>query len=557
MKFVHFLLSLLAVASSSLWASDRFLKPSELDCNAIATSRGSSKMQEEILSLEEFVEFIDYHRWGSIRPPKVQLERDYNGWRNGTPNQDRIEHKEEHLDLDGIGFAKSNLVSRERVFTLLNNPFLDPAEIRLRQEAISEIVGKHDSREIYEGLNQIFQSQSSKVWRSTLFQEGIRPAWFTRDQYYDEQSIYHILNLPASELNQWLLDAKKKAYIENSLASVDHFLSGANALFVEIEQISSILQTARSARLQRLKFLLSAISSKEHPYSVAHWVEQYQKAEPLTRLRMLIAEKNTFSNMTLLLLAYSELAMYYDIAHHALQSNWTHFPKIVNQDPARGPVLKVENLHSPRVHRATPERSVPNTIHLGVNESKNIIITGPNAQGKSTLLRSIAQFVVLSQMGSPVPADYAELTPMRLLPYIHPTDNPRNAESLFMAEGKTLWNTIYTRSSRNPFTLVLMDEILPGTISEVREASEIAFLEALTQTGVLSITATHSWGTTELGKSMKQHFRNFHVEHYRLREGPVSSISSMYEGAVEALKKVGWPDSVLKRVRHMAKKSEQ
>ena len=56
-------------------------------------------------------------------------------------------------------------------------------------------------------------------------------------------------------------------------------------------------------------------------------------------------------------------------------------------------------------HRA--ERFVPNDLFMDRKQSQIHIITGPNMGGKSTYLRQSALIVILAQMGSFVPAQFA------------------------------------------------------------------------------------------------------------------------------------------------------
>lgn len=370
--------------------------------------------------------------------------------------------------------------------------------------------------------------------------------------------------MPVSELRSEMnTNGRMARSVTRGLQSIESRLSAVESMLTEMQFLTTVLKTANSPRLQRLSSILEAVSSENHSYQIASWVNRYiQTTDSLERLSMLDQVDN-FSNNNLIakkfavvLQAYAEVAVYYDIANHAYNKGWTTFPTVLEQNAQRGPVLEVENAHSPRVNISSPQSSVPNSIRLSKEAGKNIIITGPNANGKSTFLRTLAQHLVLAEMGSPVPADAMTFTPLELVPYIHPSDSPKDAVSLFMAEGKVLWSKVYGRAARTPFTFVVMDEILPGTIPEIREAAETAFLEELNKAGVLSVTATHSWGTAELSETAPRDFRSFHVDKYRLRPGRVQDIEAMYDGALQALENVGWPEPVLKRIRELGQKKQ-
>jgi len=46
---------------------------------------------------------------------------------------------------------------------------------------------------------------------------------------------------------------------------------------------------------------------------------------------------------------------------------------------------------------------VPNTIHMGGNGDRFLLLTGPNMGGKSTTLRMVCVLTILAQMGAMVP----------------------------------------------------------------------------------------------------------------------------------------------------------
>src|SRR5262249_51676082 len=155
----------------------------------------------------------------------------------------------------------------------------------------------------------------------------------------------------------------------------------------------------------------------------------------------------------------------------------------------------------------------------------------PNNEGKSTFARMIAQNHLLAQMGSPVPVEQMAVTPLRVLPYQHPTDAPQDQSGLFKAEAKVLKRVMDRAKEDGKFTLVLMDEIMPGTIPEVRTDVEKIVLRELAKMGVLVVTCTHNWGTTELGESDPAHFKNFHVSKFHVKPGTVENLIPMYEAA--------------------------
>ena len=88
-------------------------------------------------------------------------------------------------------------------------------------------------------------------------------------------------------------------------------------------------------------------------------------------------------------------------------------------------------------------------------------ITGPNMAGKSTFLRQNALITILAQIGSYVPADYAEIGLVdRMFSRIGSADNLFEDQSTFMIE---MLETAAILKNATPRSFVIMDEVGRGT----------------------------------------------------------------------------------------------
>ncbi|KAK9247081.1 muts domain V-domain-containing protein [Lipomyces tetrasporus] len=103
---------------------------------------------------------------------------------------------------------------------------------------------------------------------------------------------------------------------------------------------------------------------------------------------------------------------------------------------------------------------VPNDCFLGAAE-RLWLITGPNMGGKSTFLRQNALMNILAQVGSFVPASFAELGIVdQIFSRVGSADNLYRDESTFMVEMLETANILNNATSRS---FVIMDEIGRGT----------------------------------------------------------------------------------------------
>ncbi|MEH2318761.1 DNA mismatch repair protein MutS [Nostoc sp.] len=110
---------------------------------------------------------------------------------------------------------------------------------------------------------------------------------------------------------------------------------------------------------------------------------------------------------------------------------------------------------------------VPNSTQLGSSEEEIsplpdlIILTGPNASGKSCYLRQVGLIQLMAQIGSFVPAKFARLGICdRIFTRVGAVDDLATGQSTFMVEMNETANILNHATSRS---LVLLDEIGRGT----------------------------------------------------------------------------------------------
>lgn len=105
-------------------------------------------------------------------------------------------------------------------------------------------------------------------------------------------------------------------------------------------------------------------------------------------------------------------------------------------------------------------RYVPNDVSI---DEKNpvVLITGPNMGGKSTYMREVALMIIMAQIGSFVPAKYANLTIFdQIFTRIGASDDLISGQSTFMVEMLEANNAL---RYANENSLILFDEIGRGT----------------------------------------------------------------------------------------------
>ena len=104
---------------------------------------------------------------------------------------------------------------------------------------------------------------------------------------------------------------------------------------------------------------------------------------------------------------------------------------------------------------------VPNDTYLNRDNQRVLIITGPNMAGKSTYMRQVAIITLMAQVGSFVPAKYANIgVADRIFTRIGASDNLSQGESTFMVEMNEVSNIIQNATKDS---LIILDEVGRGT----------------------------------------------------------------------------------------------
>lgn len=120
---------------------------------------------------------------------------------------------------------------------------------------------------------------------------------------------------------------------------------------------------------------------------------------------------------------------------------------------------------------------VSNDCFLGDDAERIWLITGPNMAGKSTFLRQNALITIMAQVGSFVPATYAELGIVdQIFSRIGAADDLFRDQSTFMVE---MLETTAILTQATPRSFVIMDEVGRGTASEDGTAVSFACLHHL------------------------------------------------------------------------------
>ena len=206
------------------------------------------------------------------------------------------------------------------------------------------------------------------------------------------------------------------------------------------------------------------------------------------------------------------------------------------------------------------DRFVPNDTLLD-ESGRVMIITGPNMAGKSTYMRQVALIVLLSHVGSFVPASYANVSITdRIFTRIGASDDLFGGQSTFMVEMSEL-STILKFAT--PKSLLILDEIGRGTSTFDGLSIAWAAVEHIAnpkKCGARALFATHYHELSELEGRMEG-IVNYRItamergnEVIFLRKIVKGGADHSYGVSVAAL--AGLPDSLVMRARQIMARLE-
>ncbi|MGZ3904046.1 MAG: DNA mismatch repair protein MutS [Bacteroidia bacterium] len=203
---------------------------------------------------------------------------------------------------------------------------------------------------------------------------------------------------------------------------------------------------------------------------------------------------------------------------------------------------------------------VSNDVFLDNDTQQVMMITGPNMSGKSALLRQVALIVLLSQVGSFVPAQSAEIGLIdKIFTRVGASDNISSGESTFMVEMNETASILNNLSNRS---LILMDEIGRGTATYDGISIAWAIAEYIHQTPnkAKTLFATHYHELNEMEHTFPR-IKNFHVTIKEL-SNKIIFLRKLAEGGSEhsfgihVAKMAGMPREVVERAGQILKKLE-
>jgi len=211
-------------------------------------------------------------------------------------------------------------------------------------------------------------------------------------------------------------------------------------------------------------------------------------------------------------------------------------------------ILKFKKLYHP---------SIENPVKNDVNFKKNKIITGPNAAGKTTILKSTILNTIFCQQFGMGYFDSATISPFNHIHcYINIPDTS-GRDSLFQAEARRC-KEILDIIEKNPNSrhFCVFDELYSGTNPYEAISSAASYLKYITKRkNVKFMLTTHFIRLCNIYKNDKK-IENFSMKtdiindnskyYYKIQKG-ISKI----KGGITVLKEIDYPKEILKNAKNI------
>ncbi len=204
--------------------------------------------------------------------------------------------------------------------------------------------------------------------------------------------------------------------------------------------------------------------------------------------------------------AVARVDLFAGLAEVAVQNGY------VRPNLNEGDTISITSGRHPVVERVLDSGDyVANDVHLSNDDTRVVVLTGPNMAGKSTYIRQVAIITLMAQIGSFVPASNATIGLVdRIFTRVGLQDDLATGQSTFMVE---MVETAAILNQATSKSLVILDEIGRGTSTYDGLSIARAVIEHIhndSHLGCKTLFATHYHELTQLAGTLPG-VRNFCV----------------------------------------------
>lgn len=209
-------------------------------------------------------------------------------------------------------------------------------------------------------------------------------------------------------------------------------------------------------------------------------------------------------------------------------------PEFVNDKKS---IISFEEIYHP---------SIEDAVVNDLKEKQSVLITGSNASGKSTFLKTVAINAILAQTINTCTASSYSANFFEIYSSMALRDDLESNESYYIVEIKSL-KRILDNISDDKHILCFVDEVLRGTNTVERIAASSRILKNLAENNVMCFAATHD---IELTHILEDYYSNYHFEE-ELEDNNIIFNYKLYKGratsrnAIKLLSVIGYNSEII------------
>lgn len=197
---------------------------------------------------------------------------------------------------------------------------------------------------------------------------------------------------------------------------------------------------------------------------------------------------------------------------------------------------------------------IENPVKNSFSSVKGVLLTGSNASGKSTFLKTVAINAILAQTINTCLANRYVTNYYRVYSSMALRDNLDGGESYYIVEIKALKRILDSVHKDMTPVLCFVDEVLRGTNTVERIAASTQILISLANSNTKCFAATHDIELTHL---LEDYYDNYHFEeevvnddvmfNYKLLKGRATT-----RNAIKLLNIIGYDNKIIDKANTMA-----
>ena len=332
------------------------------------------------------------------------------------------------------------------------------------------------------------------------------------------------------KIHKYFLEIKE--YLDFTINSMENYLTYSSSLHSQYEFNNILIDKIKV--LKELKNKISRISeyklSLKKIFEIGHILKYFYE----------IYENEDYNNALLYSFGFNGYIDCFEGLINNVEERKINFAVFINKK-------KKNNFKNNYYAVLKNNNPIKNNIKL----DKNVIITGPNASGKTTILKSVLINVILTQQFGCGFYDSAKLKPYKYIHCYLNIPDTSGRDSLFQSEARRCKEILdIIDNNKKDLHLCVFDELYSGTNPEEAIISSTAFMEYLVKNKfVSSMLTTHFISVCEKLENNKN-ITNHHMDvikqnnkiqyNYLFKEG-ISKI----KGGLNVLYDMNYPKEII------------